>query len=52
MDKKIKINLNVLGEEMEVEIRVPIDFENWSDFNQMDYIENILKREINYTWDC
>lgn len=52
MDKKINVNLNVLGEELEIEINVPSEFEDWSDFRQMECIEEVLKREINYTWDC
>lgn len=51
MNKKISVNLNILGEELEIEIIVPEDFENRSDFEQMCYIEDVLKRKISYTWD-
>lgn len=48
---KLKVNLEILGNETEVEIEVPSEFENLSDFEQMEYIEEKVISKINYSWD-
>lgn len=48
---KLKVNLEILGNETEVEIEVPNEYENWSDFKQMEYIEEKIVSKINYSWD-
>ena len=48
---KLKVNLEILGNETEVEIEVPNEYESWSDFRQMTYIEEEIISKINYTWD-
>lgn len=39
---KLKVNLEILGNETEVEIEVHDEFESLSDFEQMEYIEEKL----------
>lgn len=48
---KLKVNLEILGNETEVEIEVHDEFESLSDFEQMEYIEEKVISKINYTWD-
>ena len=48
---KLKVNLEILGSEIEVEIEVPNEYESWSDFKQMEYIEKEIISKINYSWD-
>lgn len=48
---KLKVNLEILGNETEVEIEVPNEFESLSDFEQMEYIEKKVISKINYSWD-
>lgn len=48
---KVTVNLNVLGNEIEVEIEAPKEYEEWDEFKQMDYIEEKIINKINYTWD-
>ena len=48
---KLKVNLEILGNETEIEIEVPNEYEGLSDFEQMEYIEEKVISKINYTWD-
>lgn len=48
---KVRVNLEILGNETEIEIEVPNEYESWSDFKQMEYIEEKIVSKINYSWD-
>lgn len=48
---KLKVNLEILGNEIEIEIEAHDEYENLSEFEQMEYIEDKIISKINYTWD-
>lgn len=48
---KVRVNLEILGNEIEIEIEAPEKFKNWTNFEQMDYIESKVVDEISYSWD-
>ncbi len=48
---KVRVNLEILGNEIEIEIEAPERFKNWTTFDQMDYIEEKIVSKINYSWD-
>lgn len=48
---KLKVNLEILENETEVEIEAPNEYKSWSDFKQMEYIEKEIISKINYSWD-
>lgn len=47
----IKVDLEILGNQVEVEVEAPNEYKSWSDFKQMEYIEEKIISKINYTWD-
>lgn len=48
---KINVELEILGNEITVEVSAPEEFEKWTDFKQMTYLEEKIIEKINYSWD-
>lgn len=48
---KVNVELNILGNEISLEISAPEEFEEWSNFKQMEYIESEIIDKTDYTWD-